>query len=234
VRGLVLGLSVLFIALPASAAEPRSVEPDAPPITIATTPPEGQTGEVDTTLPAAPAEAPPPRPRKKGVVLESTAGVLGFAGQLRHVSPPGFWLHTQLGYEITNWLMVFGEGELGYTDTSVSEPPNYSTAFPIWGFGGGLRGTIHPTERFAFFVQGEGGALTAHVPHGTLAVLGFKNAESLGAQVGGRLGLEWYMADRHLALVAQGGGRDAMGFARQRGSDLPLMWDAAVGLRYTF
>jgi hypothetical protein len=167
-------------------------------------------------------------------VLESTAGVLGFAGQLRHVSPPGFWLHTQLGYEITDYLMVFGEGELAYTDTSVSQDPSHAIAFPIWGFGGGLRVTIHPTTRFAFFVQGEGGALTAHVPHGALTIVGFKNAESLGAQVGGRAGLEWHMVDPHMALVAQGGARDATGFAKRQGADLPLLWDGAVGLRYTF
>jgi hypothetical protein len=206
-------------------------------VTIAPTPPEGKTGEVDTTLPTAPPEAPPPRTRKKGVVLESTAGAIGFTGQFRHVAPPGFWLHTQVGYEVTDWLMVFGEGELGFTDTSVSQDPSHSKAFNIWGFGGGLRVTIHPTARFAFFVQGQGGALEAFVPHNELAILGFSNAESFGAQVGGRVGLEWYMADRHLALVAQGGVRDALGFARQgvgAPSDLPLMWDAALGLRYTF
>jgi hypothetical protein len=228
-----LALSASLVALPAWASEPPVLAPEAVP-SFATTAPDGRTGEVDTTLPTAPAEAPPPRPHRKGVVLESTAGALGFAGQLRHVAPPGFWLHTQLGYEITDWLMVFGEGELGYTDTSVSQDPSHSIAFPIWGFGGGLRGTIHPSARFAFFGQGEAGALTAHVPHGALAILGFKNAESLGAQVGGRIGLEWYMVDPHMALVAQGGGRDAMGFAKRQGSDLPLLWDAAVGLRYTF
>ena len=47
------------------------------------------------------AEAPPPRPRRKGLVLESTLGVLGFAGQFRHVAPPAYWLHAQLGYEVS-------------------------------------------------------------------------------------------------------------------------------------
>jgi hypothetical protein len=246
VRTLALGLTfaAVLTALHASAAPPASsgaaddtaptLAPDAS-ITIGTTPYEGKTGEVDTTLPTAPPEAPPPRPRKKGIVLESTAGAMGFAGQMRHVAPPGFWLHTQLGYEVTDWLMVFGEGELGFTDTSVSQDPSHSKAFPIWGFGGGLRATIHPTQRFAFFVQGEGGALTAFVPHGTLTILGYRNAESLQGQLGGRAGLEWYMVDRHLALVAQAGLRDALGFGKVvGGSDLPLMWDGAAGLRYTF
>jgi hypothetical protein len=227
---------VLSLAASAVAQDAPPLPPDTP-LTIAPTPPQGKTGEVDTTLPAPPPEAPPPRPRKKGIVLESTVGAMGFTGQLRHVSPPGFWLHTQLGYELLEWLMVLGEGELGFTDTSVSQDPSHAKAFPIFGFGGGLRLTIHPTPRFAFFVQGQAGALEAYVPHGTLAILGYPKAESFGAQVGGRLGVEWYMIDRHLALVAQGGVRDALGFVRSgpgAPSDLPLMWDGAVGLRYTF
>jgi len=236
----VLASPLARAATPPAAAPDTSNVPTLAPdaqVNISTTPYEGKTGplETDTTLPTAPPEAPPPRPRRKGLVLESTAGAMGFAGQLRHVAPPGFWMHTQVGWEISDWLMGFGEAELGFTDTSVSQDPSHSKAFPIWGFGGGLRVTIHPTARFAFFVQGEGGALTAFVPHGTLTILGYRNAESLQGQVGGRVGVEWYMVDRHLALVAQGGLRDALGFAKVVGSsDLPLMWDAAVGLRYTF
>jgi hypothetical protein len=236
VRRSALGLAVLLTALPASvhAQDQPTLAPDAQ-VQITTTAPEGKTGETDTTLPAPPPEAPPPRPRHKGVVLESTGGVLGFAGQFRHVAPPAFWMHLQLGYEITNWLMAFGEGELAFTDSGESQDASHSIAFPIWGFGAGLRVTFRPTERFAFFVQGQGGAIEAYVPHGALEVLGYRNAESLGGQVGGRAGLEWYMADRHIALVAQAGLRDAMPFARViGGADLPLMWDAAVGLRYTF
>jgi hypothetical protein len=146
-------------------------------------------------------------------------------------------MHVQLGYEITSWHMAFASGELAYTDTGVSQDPSHSIAFPLIGFGGGVRVTVHPTDRFAFFVQGEGGALEAYVPQGGLAILGYPHAESFGAQVGGRVGLEWYQVDRHIALVAQGGVRDALAFARSltgASADLPLMWDAALGLRYTF
>lgn len=86
-------------------------------------------------------------------------------------------------------------------------------------------------------MQGDAGALEAYVPHGTLGILGYSKAESFSFAVGGRVGLEWYMVDRHLALVAQGGLRDASGFARTGAgapSDLPLMWDGGAGLRYTF
>ena len=230
-------LGAMGVVSPASAqdpAAPPTLAPDAQ-VNIATTPPEGKTGESDTTLPTAPAEAPPPRPRRKGVVLEQTLGALGFGGQFRHVAPPGLWMHMQLGWELLKWLMVFGSGELAFTSSDVTQDASHSMAFPIYGFGGGLRATLHVTDRFAFFVQGEGGALTAYVPHDSLTILGYRDAEGLNGQIGGRLGLEWYMIDRHLALTAQAGLRDAMGFAKVIGaSDLPLMWDGAAGLRYTF
>jgi len=168
-------------------------------------------------------------------VLESTGGVMGFAGHFGQVAPPGLFMHMQLGYEIFNWLMVFGEGELAFTTTSGAQDESHAIAVPIWGFGGGLRATIHVTERFAFFVQGDIGALTADVPHDALTILGYRDSESLNPQYGGRLGVEWYMIDRHMALSAQGGARLATGFAEAVGpTDLPLMWDASVGMRYTF
>ena len=185
--------------------------------------------------PAALAEAPPPRPRKKGLVLESTLGVLGFVGQFRRVAPPASWLHAQLGYEVASWLMLFGEGELAFTDTGQSQDESHTLAFPLFGFGGGARATLHASPRFALFGQGQIDALAADVPHNALSILGFRNAESLAPSFGVRLGVEWYQIDRHLALSAQVGARDASGFAKvAAATDAPIMWDAAIGLRYTF
>src|SRR5271170_4922576 len=101
----------------ASAQGQVELAPDAK-VQINTSAPEGKTSEPDTTLPAPPAEVPPARPRHKGVVVETTAGMLAFAGQFRHVAPPAFWLHAQVGYEFLRWLMVFAESELAMTDTS--------------------------------------------------------------------------------------------------------------------
>jgi hypothetical protein len=215
-----------------------TLAPDAK-IDISTAPPEGKTSEPDATLPEPPAEVPPARARHKGVVLETTAGMLGFSGNFRHVAPPAPWLHTQLGYEIFRWLMVFGEAELGFTDTSEAQGESTATTFAMFGFGAGVRGTLHATERVAFFLQGDLGWLEAMVPHGTLQNLGYTNAEGLTLGFGTRLGVEWYMVDRHLALTAQGGLRDAQGFKQAQvgglaTNDTPLMWDAALGLRYTF
>jgi hypothetical protein len=37
-----------------------------------------------------------------------------------------------------------------------------------------------------------------------------------------------------MALLAQIGIREAQGFGKLTTSDLPLMWDAGLGLNYTF
>lgn len=188
----------------------------------------------DTILPEPPAEAPPPSPRHKGFVLASSLGTMGFAGAFGNLCHPAFWIQSQLGYEIWRWLMVFVEGELAFTETTGVKDPSQNRGVPIFGFGGGARATVHFSERVAVFLQGDVGAMKADVAAGALATLGFRAAESLGIAAGGRLGLEWYQVDPHLALVLSGGARYAAPFARSAGSDLPLAWDLALALRYTF
>jgi hypothetical protein len=185
-------------------------------------------------LPEAPEEAPPPPPRHKGIVLDSSLGALGFLGEFRKVAPTAPWLHTSLGYELFQWLLLFGEADLAFTDTSVAQDPSKSRAFPIFGFGGGGRLTVHVTERVAVFGQGSFGLMKADVANNAFRVLGYKNAESLGLYAGGRLGVEWYQVDRHLALGFAIGVKDATNFGRTIGSDTPLLWDAGISLRYTF
>ena len=236
--GLLIGLSLPSLAAAQEPAPPAGADtlPADAHIEIAPEPPAPVVTEAPSDVgPEGLAEAPPPRPRRKGLVLESTLGVLGFAGRFRHVAPPGYWLHAQLGYEVTSWLMLFGEGEIAFTETSESQDESHTKAFAIWGVGGGARATFHATPRIALFVQGELDGLVADVPHNALTILGFRNAESIGWAPGARAGVEWYQIDRHLALTAQGGVRDAVGFAKvAAGGDTPIMWDAALGLRYTF
>lgn len=228
---------VLALAAMPAFAQGKALEPDAE-IEIApepeTAPAPRDTGGADAESPS-PGEAPPPlHPRHRGLVLESTLGVLGFAGQFRHLAPPASWMHTELGYELLSWLMLFGEAELAFTNTGEAVDASHARAFPMWGFGGGARAELR-AGTFGAFVQGSVGALTAFVPHDALTYLGFRGAESLGVQFGGRLGVEWYPRDRHLAVTLQGGGRVAQGFAKLESSaDLPLMWDTGLGLRYSF
>jgi hypothetical protein len=220
----------------ASGAGAGELPPDTQ-INIAPTPPEPR-----AVAQAAPRyenenenEPPPMRPRQAGLVLATNLGMLGFIGEFRHVAPPAYWLQGQLGFELLRWLMVYGEAELAFTDTSESQDESHAIAVPMWGFGGGARVTVHASQRVAFFGQAEVGALTAIVAHDALSVLGFRSAESLNADFGGRLGVEWYQADRHLALTAAAGTRFAQGFAKVLSTgDTPMMWDGSVGLRYTF
>jgi hypothetical protein len=225
---------VLGCVAPLLVAVVPGARADEPPIEIPPRAPE--TPALSEASPRDQAtEAPPERPRPQGLVLESGLGILGFAGRFRHVSPPAFWLHGQLGYEVTRGVMIFADGDLAWTDTSESQEEANTYGVTLWGFGGGVRGTVHVRERAAFYVQGEVGALAADVKHDELAVLGFRRAESLNASFGGRAGVEWYLVDRRLAVSASGGLRYADGFARVVGpSDLPLLWDAGIALRYAF
>ena len=195
-----------------------------------------------TTLPTAdqkpatsPDDPPPIEPHKKGVVLQSSLGAMGFVGQFRHVAPPAPWLKLQLGYEPIKYLMAFGEGDLFFTDTSQLQDPPKTKAFAAFGFGAGLRGTVPITEHFSIFLEGSVGLTKADIAKSALANIGYKNAESLNPYFGGHLGVEWYQLDRHLAIGLAGGVRDLTGFKKTIGtSDTPIAWDGALSLRYTF
>ena len=182
-----------------------------------------------------PPEAPPARPWSKGLVVEGSLGALGYLGAFRRLASTAFMQRVQVGYEIFGWLMVFGGGELALTDTSVGQDTSKTRAFPLWGFDGGARLTVRPTARVGLFAQGSVGLMKADVPANALGVLGFPDTESLAPSFGGRLGVEWYQVDRHMACGLAGGPRLATGFERNYGKgDTPLMIDGALTLRYTF
>lgn len=186
-------------------------------------------------VPMAPLEAPPPPPYKKTLVLDSSLGAMVFLGEFGKVAPPAPWLHTQLGYELFKWFMLFGEGDLAFTDTSGSQPQPKTRVFPIFGFGGGARFTLRFTERFGVYLQGSLGGMTADVRTNALGLIGYRDAESLGVYAGGRIGLEWYQLDRHFALGLTSGIKHAGGFKKTGGaSDTPLAFDAGASLRYAF
>jgi hypothetical protein len=211
---------------------------DAPAIT-----PEKIDLEKDTTKASAgaeiaepPPEAPPPLPYKKTVVIDSSIGALTFLGKFGKVAPPGPWLHTQVGYELFRWFMLFGEGEIAFSDTSNTQDPPKVRAFPLFGFGGGARFTIRFTDRFGIYLQGSLGAMKVDISRNALGILGFRDAESLGAYAGGRLGVEWYQVDRHFGLGITSSIRDAQGFTKTgvSGGDTPLVLDVGASLRYAF
>ena len=237
---LVIATTVIAPTMTASRAraeetsETRTTQP-APPIAAGQIDLEKDTqSSALVDAPAAPAEAPPPPPYKKSVVLDSSIGALVFLGKFGKTAPPAPLLRVQLGYELFKWLMLLGEGELGFTDTSRSQDPPKTRAFPIFGFGGGARLTVRFTDRFGVYLQGDIGAMKADIRRRALEIIGFKDAEDLGLYVGGRLGVEWYQLDRHFALGLTGGLRDATGFKRTIGTDTPLAFDAGASIRYAF
>lgn len=178
-------------------------------------------------------EAPPAPPRGHGFVVESTVGALGHIGPLKNVSPTSPWFHLQVGFEPLAWLMVFGEGDLVFSNTSYANPPPDPRTYALFGFGGGVRLTVKPTDRLGIYVQGSAGG--AKITEDVLYYYGYRNADQLGLYYGGQLGLEWYQVNPHMALAVNGGVKnyqDVLG--RERGGEQALAWTGGVALRYVF
>jgi len=182
--------------------------------------------------PEAP-EAPPPPPRRHGFVVESSLGVMGHLGPLRHVTATQPWTRVGFGWEPTRWLMLLVQGDAAFGSTEYAKPPPEPRGFALVGASGALRFGAQPFEAVGFFLQGEIGGAT--VTNDVLASYGFADADSLQAYFGGLLGLEWYQVSPHLALSLQGGVRSyAMGLSRAVGGGTPVAWLGAGGLKYTF
>jgi hypothetical protein len=177
--------------------------------------------------------APPPPPRKQGFVLESSIGVLGQAGRLKHITPSAPWFGLRFGYEPLKWLMVFAETDLWVASTSYAHQPPPPRSFAFWNVGGGLRFTVRPLDRFGIYLQGSigGGRATEDV----LELYGYEHAEELGFYQSAELGLEWYQVNPHLGLTLHGGVRNyPRTLERERDDQPPLAWLSGVALRYTF
>lgn len=231
--GLLMGLAMLCISPRAvAAAEPKeraiSTEEvvswldsngDKPPLT--------DSGEDDEPL------APPPPPRHKGFVVESGIGAFGQVGEMKHISPIAPWFHLQFGYEPFRFLLLFAEGDLVVSNTSYAHQPPPTRTYALWGFGGGLRGTVKVSERVGLYLQGSLGG--AKVTADVLESYGYRSANGLNLYLAGELGVEWYQVSPHLALTLHGGVRDYTStFKRDQSSQPPLAWVSALGLRYTF
>ena len=177
--------------------------------------------------------APPPPPRHKGFVVESGIGAFGQIGEMKNTSPIAPWFHLQVGYEPFRFLMVFVEGDLMLSNTSYAPRPPPERTYALWGFGGGLRGTVKASERVGLYLQASlGGAL---VTSDVLGIYGYSNADTLNLYLAAELGVEWYQISPHWALAVHGGVRDYTAtFKREFSDQPPLAWVTGVGLRYTF
>ncbi len=225
-----VGSAIGLVALcdPLSALAAAEIRPEAVHLESARPDPAGSPNQ-DTTD-----EAPPPRPYRKGVVLDATLGALSFLGKFGETAQTAPWLHAQLGYEVLSWWMLFGEGELAFTDTSGTEEPPKTRAFALFGGGGGTRVTARFGRRVGLYLQGSAGVMRAEVANRALALLGYRDAESFRPTFGGRVGFEFYAIDRHLGLGATAGLRDATGFSRVGDGGTPWLLDGGASLRYAF
>ena len=178
-------------------------------------------------------EAPPPPPRSSGIVLESSVGALGHLGPLKNVSPTAPWFSFRLGFEPLKWLMLFGEADVAFATTSYATRPPDPRGYALYGFGGGLRFTVRPTDWLGIYVQGSAGV--AEVSEDVLFVYGYTKADALNLYYGGALGLEWYQVSPHLALAVHGGVRSYdEGLHRDRSNEVALAVIAGASLRYAF
>src|SRR4051794_14001245 len=80
-------------------AEPTRTVEDSDAAAIAASLKQDPEGQKPADRAGGPLDVPPPPPRKRGVVLDTTFGAMGFLGKLRTVSPVASVLHVQLGYE---------------------------------------------------------------------------------------------------------------------------------------
>lgn len=236
-RSLWAGVLALCVCLPAVA---RAAEAKDEPKTRQLTPQEVSAWLDSRNLPQtkdagqgeAP-EVPPPPPRHHGLVVESSIGALQHLGALKHVTPLSPWFHLQVGFEPVKWAMLFGEGDITLSNTTYAHPPPTPRTYAMFGFGGGARFTIKPTDRFGIYAQGSIGA--AKVTNDSLITYGYNDSTSLGPYYGGALGLEWYQIDPHYALALNGGVRNYNSILdRSRSNQTALALIIAAALRYTF
>ena len=211
------------------AADPKEPPYDQAAVSAALEETPGSVATKRAEKAGSPLDVPPPPPRKKGFVLESSLGAMGFLGKMQNVSPIGSMLHVQFGYEPFRWFMAFAEGDIAFTSTRyVSVPRGYA----LYGLGGGARFTAHFTDRVAGYLQGDVGMMEASSD--LLVTYGFKKSEDWNIFFGATAGVEWYQIDPHYALALNGGVRQTPGLKREVGNDPALSWLAAASIRYTF
>ncbi len=178
-------------------------------------------------------EVPPPPPRSSGIVVESSVGALSHLGPLKNVSPTAPWFNLKVGWEPLSFLMLFGETDVAFSTTSFANPPPEPRSYALYGFGGGLRLTVRPTDRVGIYLQGSLGA--AEVSEDVLFNYGYRDADALALYWGGSLGVEWYQVNPHMALAAHGGVRNYdAGLKRDRSTEPALAIIGGASLRYAF
>lgn len=187
----------------------------------------------DASEPDAELAPPAPPPRHHGLVIEGSAGALGHLGNMRDVSPVAPWFRLQLGYEVLDWLLLFGQGDVAFSSTAYARSPPAQRSYALFGFGGGARLSWQPFHAVGFHFQADAGL--ASVDQDVLATYGYPDADRLRPFVGGSIGVDWVQLSPHYALSIAGGARDYFqNFERVYGTRPPLAWFGSLAIRYTF
>lgn len=223
------GLLLLSAAAGASAAEPapQSVTEEELRAWL-----EADPEQVDVDREASDLAAPALEARKRGWVIAGGVGALGHLGDMRHVSPIAPWFRLHLGYELFDWLMLLGEGDVALASTSYARRPPDTRSYAVYAIGAGARLAWQLGSAIGLYVQASGGL--ASVNEDVLASYGYRDADRFRPYGGGELGIEWYQVSPHYALAAHGGVRDYFQtFQRDNGQAPPLAWTSGLSLRYT-
>lgn len=177
-------------------------------------------------------EAPPPPPRKHGLVVEGSLGAAGQLGALKNVSPTAPEFRVALGYEVIDPLLLFADAGMFLTSTRYAKRPPDPRTYAYYSFGGGARFTFEIADAYGLYLQGNIGMATT--TEDVLVIYGYRDSNQLNLYFGGQLGFEWFQVNSHYALAAHGGVRNYVGLARERSSDPPLVVDGGVAIKYTF
>jgi hypothetical protein len=175
--------------------------------------------------------APPLPPRRHGLVLEGSVGALGHLGDMRTVSPIAPWFRLQVGYELFDWLMLLGQGDVALSSTSLAQTPPDSRGYALFAVGAGARLAWQALTSIGFYLQGDAGA--ASVDQDVLGTYGYPDADRIAPYAGVSLGVEWFQTNPHYGLSLSGGARDYFqNFERINGERPPLAWFSSVAIRY--
>jgi hypothetical protein len=187
--------------------------------------------QADTSKPDAELEAPVLPPRRHGWVLEGSVGALGHLGNMQSVSPVAPWFRLQVGYELFDWLMLFGQGDVALSTTSLASTPPGKRGYALFGMGGGARLSWQAFSAIGFYLQGDAGM--ASITEDVLSTYGYPDADRLRPYAGATVGIEWFQLSPHYALAVSGGARDYFqNFDRINGDRPPWVWFSSVAIRY--
>jgi len=223
---------VLCVSAHAAALEPerRTLRPDE--IEGWLERPSGDRTPLDEG-PGGAGEAPPPPPRHHGVFVESGISASGHLGTLKNVSPVAPTFALKVGIEPLDFALIFLEGELTIANTGYARTPPPPRTYHLYNLGAGARFTVAFGTSIGAFAEGSLGF--SRVSEDVLGVYGYLDAHEFNPYFGGRLGVEWYPTNPHLALGLAGGVRSyAAGLTRDRSSEPALAWSFGPQISYRF